>query len=70
MWPRRVPVTVRFGKPFYVLQRRPTGERISHEEAADAIMLHIAELLPPDRLGAYSDMESLKKRLEGVTTPK
>jgi 1-acyl-sn-glycerol-3-phosphate acyltransferase len=67
IWPRRVPVTVRFGKPFYVLQRRPTGERISHEEAADAIMLHIAELLPPERRGAYSDMESLRKRLEGVT---
>ena len=67
IWPRRVPVTVRFGKPFYVLPRRPTGERISHEEAADAILLAIAELLPPDRRGAYSDMESLKKRLEGVT---
>jgi 1-acyl-sn-glycerol-3-phosphate acyltransferase len=67
MWPRRVPVTVRFGKPFYVLQRRPTGERISHEEAADAIMLHIAELLPPDRRGAYSDIDGIGKRLEGVT---
>jgi 1-acyl-sn-glycerol-3-phosphate acyltransferase len=67
IWPRRVPVTVRFGKPFYVLQRRPAGERISHEEAADAIMLHIAELLPPDRRGAYSDMDGIRKRLEGVT---
>jgi 1-acyl-sn-glycerol-3-phosphate acyltransferase len=69
-WPRRVPVTIRFGKPFHVLQRRPTGERVSHEEAADAIMLAIAELLPPELRGAYSDVESLKKRLEGVTAPR
>jgi len=66
-WPRRVPVTIRFGKPFVVRQRRPTGERVTHEEAADAIMLAIAELLPPERRGAYSDFEGLRKRLEGVT---
>ncbi len=66
-WPRRVPITIRFGKPFVIPQRRPTGERISHEEAADAIMLAIAELLPPEKRGAYSDIEALRKRLEGVT---
>jgi len=66
-WPRRVPVTVRFGKPFLVEQRRPTGERISHEEAADAIMLAIAELLPADKRGIYSDLTSFRKRLIGVT---
>jgi 1-acyl-sn-glycerol-3-phosphate acyltransferase len=68
-WPRRVPVTVRFGKPFIVEKRRPTGERISHEEASDAIMLAIAELLPPEKRGAYSDLDSLRKRLVGVTRP-
>jgi 1-acyl-sn-glycerol-3-phosphate acyltransferase len=68
-WPRRVPVAVRFGKPFLVEQRRPTGERISHEEAADAIMLAIAELLPPDKRGAYTDIEAFRKRLAGVTRP-
>jgi 1-acyl-sn-glycerol-3-phosphate acyltransferase len=66
-WPRRVPVTIRFGKPFLVQQKRPTGERVSHEEAADAIMLKIAELLPPELRGAYSDVEGLRKRLDGVT---
>ena len=66
-WPRRVPVTVRFGKPFLVLQRRATGERISHEEAADAIMLAIAELLPAEKRGAYTDVESLRRRLDGVS---
>jgi 1-acyl-sn-glycerol-3-phosphate acyltransferase len=68
-WPRRVPVTVRFGKPFVVEQRRPRGERISHEEASDAIMLAIAELLPADKRGIYSDLESFRKRLAGVTAP-
>lgn len=68
-WPRRVPVSVRYGKPFVVLQRRPNGERVSHEEAADAIMLEIAQLLPPEKRGAFSDVEGLKKRLAGVTKP-
>jgi 1-acyl-sn-glycerol-3-phosphate acyltransferase len=65
-WPRRVPVKVRFGKPFLVPQRRPTGERISHEEASDAIMVAIAELLPPDKRGLYSDTEGIRRRLAGV----
>ncbi len=69
MWPRRVPVTLRFGKPFLLPQRRPNGERISHAEASDAIMLAIAELLPPENRGRYSDMESLRKKLIGVTSP-
>jgi hypothetical protein len=60
---------VRFGKPFIVEQRRPTGERISHEEASDAIMLAIAELLPADKRGMFSDVESLRRRLTGVTAP-
>jgi len=68
-WPRRVPVTVRFGKPFMVLQKRPNGERVSHEEAADRIMLAIAELLPPDKRGRYGDIEGLRRRLEGVAAP-
>ena len=68
-WPRRVPVMVRFGKPFVILQRRATGERISHEEAADAIMLKIAELLPPEMRGAFADLDSLRARLDGVTRP-
>ena len=66
-WPRRVPVTLRFGKPFRLPQRRPSGERISHAEASDAIMLAIAELLPPEMRGRYSDVEGLRRRLDGVT---
>jgi len=67
-WPRRVPVTLRFGEPFLLPQRRPTGERISHEEASDAIMLAIAELLPPENRGRYRDVESWRRKLEGVAS--
>jgi len=68
-WPRRVPVSMKFGQPFVVRQRRPNGERVSHEEASEAIMLAIAELLPAERRGVYSDLESIRRRLEGVTEP-
>jgi 1-acyl-sn-glycerol-3-phosphate acyltransferase len=68
-WPRRVPVTITFGKPFLVEQRRPTGERVSHEEASESIMLAIAELLPAEKRGIYSDLDSLRKRVAGVTRP-
>jgi 1-acyl-sn-glycerol-3-phosphate acyltransferase len=68
-WPRRVPVSITFGKPFLVASKRPDGSRISHQEAADAIMVEIAELLPPGQRGAFSDLESHRRRLAGVTKP-
>ena len=68
-WPRRTPVTITFGKPFLVTSRRPDGARISHQEAADAIMLEIAELLPPEQRGAFTDLPTLRQRLAGVTRP-
>jgi 1-acyl-sn-glycerol-3-phosphate acyltransferase len=66
-WPRRVPVNIRFGKPFAVPSKKPDGRRVSHEEASDAIMLAIAELLPPDKRGRYSDIEGWKRKLTGIT---
>lgn len=68
-WPRRVRVSVSYGKPFFVLDRRPDGRRVSHQEAADAIMLEIALLLPPEKRGAFSDLDELKHRLGEVTRP-
>ncbi len=68
-WPRRVRVTIKFGKPFVVLPKRADGTRVSHQEASDAIMVAIAELLPPDQRGVFSDLETDKKRLAGVTKP-
>ena len=67
--PRRVPVTVTFGRPFVINQRRPGGAKVTHQEASDAIMLAIAELLPEAQRGRFSDLEALKARLEGVTRP-
>lgn len=66
-WPRRGRVTIRFGKPFVLLQKRADGSRISHDEASDAIMVAIAELLPPEQRGEFSDLESYRSRLAGVT---
>ena len=68
-WPRRVKVTLTFGEPLLVLSKRADGSRISHEEASDAIMVAIAELLPPEQRGVFSDLKSHRKRLEGVTKP-
>ena len=68
-WPKRVPVTITFGKPFVVLEKREDGSRISREDAADAIMLAIAELLPEKQRGVFSDLPTLRKRLAGVTRP-
>jgi len=68
-WPRRVPVSITFGKPFVVASKRPDGTRVSHQEAADAIMVEIAALLPANQRGAFSDLESHRRRLAGVTRP-
>jgi 1-acyl-sn-glycerol-3-phosphate acyltransferase len=68
-WPRRTRVTITFGKPFYVLQKRADGTRVTHEDASDAIMLAIAELLPPEQRGAFSDLDSYRTKLAGVTKP-
>jgi 1-acyl-sn-glycerol-3-phosphate acyltransferase len=68
-WPRRVPVSISVGTPFLVASKRPDGSRISHQEAADAIMVEIAELLPPEQRGEFSDLPSLRKRLAGITKP-
>jgi 1-acyl-sn-glycerol-3-phosphate acyltransferase len=66
-WPRRTRVTITFGKPFLVASKRADGSRISHDDASDAIMTAIAELLPPERRGEFSDLASLHQRLAEVT---
>jgi 1-acyl-sn-glycerol-3-phosphate acyltransferase len=52
--PRRTQVTVRFGKTFTLAPRRADGSRVTNQDAADAIMLAIAEMLPEDQRGKYS----------------
>jgi 1-acyl-sn-glycerol-3-phosphate acyltransferase len=68
-WPRRVPVSITFGRPFTVASNRPDGTKISHQDAADAIMVEIAELLPPGQRGEFSDLPAQRRRLAGVTKP-
>ncbi len=68
-WPRRTHVSITFGKPFHVLSRRADGTKVTHQEAADAIMLEIAELLPEYQRGEFTDLDSWRKRLGGVTEP-
>jgi 1-acyl-sn-glycerol-3-phosphate acyltransferase len=68
-WPRRTRVTITFGKPFVILAKRAGGSRIRHDEASEAIMVAIAELLPPEQRGLFSDLDSYRKKLVGVTRP-
>jgi 1-acyl-sn-glycerol-3-phosphate acyltransferase len=68
-WPRRVPVEMTFGHPIRIRQRRPDGSRVANQEAADAIMLAIAVLLPEPMRGAYADLPALRARLAGVWEP-
>jgi 1-acyl-sn-glycerol-3-phosphate acyltransferase len=68
-WPRRTKVSITFGKAIVVLSKRADGSRVSHTEASEAIMLAIAELLPPEQRGMFSDVEGLRERLVGVTRP-
>ena len=65
-WPRRVPVVVRFGTPFVVAAHYPDGRRVSNQDAADAIMVRIADLMPEAARGDYTDLESWRTRLAGV----
>jgi 1-acyl-sn-glycerol-3-phosphate acyltransferase len=68
-WPRRVPVSVRFGRPLRVRERRPDGSRVENQEAADAIMLAIAALLPDEMRGVYADPGAFAAAVEDVTEP-
>lgn len=65
-FPRRVPVSLTFGRPFRVRARRPDGARVEHQDAADAIMLGIAELLPAGLRGEYEDLDAWRAKVGDV----
>jgi len=65
-WPRRVPVAVRYGAPFRIAAKRPDGSRVTNQDASDAIMVRVAELMPEAARGAYADLDSWRRELEGV----
>jgi len=68
-WPRRTRVSITFGKPFLVNKKRHDGTKITREEAAEAIMVEISELLPESQRGTFRDLAAWRKRLRGVTAP-
>ncbi len=65
---KRAHVTARIGQPFGPFtapgrgrERREYLEQIGHE-----IMRHIAELLPPERRGHYSDDPAIRAAAQGT----
>ena len=62
-WPRRVRVTMRLGRPFRLPTTHPDGRRVDAQDASDAIMLSIAELLPEAARGRYADLDVLRARV-------
>ncbi|GAC1658774.1 MAG: lysophospholipid acyltransferase family protein [Candidatus Dormibacteraceae bacterium] len=67
--PRRAPLRVTFGPPFTIAARRPDGSRVEYQDAADAIMLAIAELLPEDLRGEFSDLDGWRRKVGGLRRP-
>ena len=62
-WPRRVPVRLVFGRPFRLPRKDAEGRRVAAQDAADAVMLSIAELLPESMRGKFSDLEGVRARV-------
>ncbi len=65
---QRAKVTIRIGKPFGPLKAEGRGRarREKLNAIGDTIMQHIAELLPPERRGMYSDDPVLRAEAEKV----
>ncbi len=67
--PRRSPVRLRFGTPFRVARRRADGSRTDHQDASDAIMVRVAEMLPPEQRGEFEDLDSWRSKVADVYEP-
>jgi 1-acyl-sn-glycerol-3-phosphate acyltransferase len=67
--PRPAPVTIRFGAPFRIRARRIDGGRVENQDAADSIMLAVADLLPEEMRGAYAEPGGSREALEGLREP-
>jgi len=64
---RRARVTVHIGKPFGPFTATGSGRehRKQLDEIGDEIMRYIAELLPPELRGYYSDDPAIRRRPAG-----
>jgi len=68
--PRRVPVGIRFGEPFRIRELTAGGRRVDNQEAADSIMLSVADLLPAQMRGAYAELDRDRRQgLEALRQP-
>jgi 1-acyl-sn-glycerol-3-phosphate acyltransferase len=65
---RRARVTVRIGKPFgpFKHQAKSRADRKRLDEIGHVIMRKIAELIPPERRGFYSDDASVREAAKGT----
>jgi 1-acyl-sn-glycerol-3-phosphate acyltransferase len=65
---RRARVTINIGKPFgpYSLDMRDRSARQAMDEIGHEIMRHIAELIPPERHGYYSDDPAIREAAKGT----
>jgi 1-acyl-sn-glycerol-3-phosphate acyltransferase len=61
--PRRAPLRLQWGEPFKIASRLPDGRRVEYQDASDAIMLAIAEMLPDEMRGEYADLDSWRARV-------
>jgi 1-acyl-sn-glycerol-3-phosphate acyltransferase len=67
--PRRAPLRLEWGEPFKIASRLPDGRRVEYQDASDAIMLAIAELLPEEMRGEYADLDSWRARVGALRQP-
>jgi 1-acyl-sn-glycerol-3-phosphate acyltransferase len=67
--PRRAPLRVEWGEPFRIPSRLLDGRRVGHQDASDAIMLTIAEMLPEELRGEYADLDAWRSRVGGLRQP-
>jgi 1-acyl-sn-glycerol-3-phosphate acyltransferase len=67
--PRRAPLRLEFGDPFKIPSRLPDGRRVEHQDASDAIMLSIAELLPEELRGEFADLDAWRERVGALRQP-
>ena len=67
--PHRAPLRLEFGKPFTIPSRRPDGSKVPYQDAADAILLSVAELLPEALRGEFADLEAWRSRVGSLRQP-
>jgi 1-acyl-sn-glycerol-3-phosphate acyltransferase len=61
--PRRAPVRLVFGDPFTLAAEHRDGRRATAQDGSDAIMLSVAELLPPPLRGELADLDAWRSRV-------